>query len=86
MNKNKILNIALHKISKIRPNFWTGYLTPVEILLLIENGIIPTENQIYKIDICKEEKKKGISGGIWFYFHLSKKFIKKYGHKLKDNP
>lgn len=47
---------------------WVGYLIPVEIIALVEAGAKPTSNG-WDVEQAREDRKKGIGGGHWFYFY-----------------
>lgn len=80
--KNRIINSVIKK-SKIfdpKTNTWCAYLTPSDVLALIELNIIkPSKSNEYLVNRFKEKKEKGICNPTWFYFHPvdKKMFINK---------
>jgi hypothetical protein len=76
MNNGDLIR-ALHKIKRFDKDVWCGYLTPSEILTLVDNGIQVQDHDEWMINYAKEKKKKGECHQTWFYFKLG---------KLKDNP
>jgi len=67
VDKKHLLS-ALGKTTHQDGRQWGGYLTPVEILALTDDGA-KTNTDLVRI---RESRDKGISGGQWFYFTPSK--------------
>ena len=67
--KSKLICI-FSKIKRSNKDVWYGYLTPSDILTLVELGVQPNKNNL--LDYIKTEHSKGISNSHWFYFRLGK--------------
>lgn len=50
-------------------NQWCGYLTPTEIIALIDAGAKPGLGWDSMLERVRLNKKTGISNPIWFYFY-----------------
>lgn len=67
-NRNYLVAKSKLKWSDICKD-WGGYLTPSEILALIDNGCIPTDSyQKVWLSYVLNKKKEGTSNPMWFYF------------------
>jgi hypothetical protein len=51
-------------------NELVGYLTPAEIICLVEDGYKLTESNRHKEEMARVMLKEGKSGGTWVYFKL----------------
>ena len=54
-----------------------GYLTPVEIVHLVNIGCRPEMGSYWKIDEAKKQIAVGEIYGTWFYFHPTKELLAK---------
>lgn len=75
-HKKRMFDILSKKIQHMHGDVWGGYFTPVEVLLLIDNGVMAVRSDdIY--DRMIESKRKGDCQPVWFYFILGefKKFV-----------
>lgn len=63
---------VIHKIGTVYGRQWGGYLLPTEILILNEIGAVWSDSSEYKIQMCKEEKAKGICNPTWIYFDIKR--------------
>lgn len=78
----------IHSIVKkcvLEYGIWGGYLQPVEILKLIDSGLIDVQKHRWDIKYAKEKKKKGECNPTWFYFVPKPQFIELHrGLKRKN--
>ena len=58
---------------------WGGCFTQAEIIALINNEAIPHKHDKYKVDMVKEEIKKGECNRTWFYFQISGELKRQIG-------
>ena len=62
------LGRALGKVKHYHADQWCGYLTPSEILALLEAGAMATSGSGWEIAWAKRKKDSGESRPTWFYF------------------
>lgn len=67
------LDRALRKVTHHRAGVWCGYLTPSEILAVIDAGAVITND--WKLDWIKEDVRKGQCRPTWFYFTPRKQLL-----------
>ncbi len=73
MGKKETQKQKVHKILKRcrhthTGNTWAGYLTPTDILTLIEAGYRPTDTRGWDESRAREDQAAGIGKPTWFYF------------------
>jgi hypothetical protein len=61
------LKSAIFKSRRYHKRIWVGYLTPSEILALLESGA-KINSPSYAEEHAKERKEKGECSSVWFYF------------------
>lgn len=68
-------------LMKLRP--WNeyrecvGYLLPIEVLYLVEQGCKPSHNDDWIVAKAREQVKRGDAFGHWFYFVPNKELLEK---------
>ena len=67
--KERIQKRAIRKIKHFSGNTYSAYVTPCELLALVDAGIW-IERKDYKIELARHDKKNGDSTPRWFYFSL----------------
>jgi hypothetical protein len=65
------LGRALYKVENFADNYWGGYLTPSEVLALLNAGAIPTQYSWKDFEYFREKKAKGDCRPTWWYFNGS---------------
>ena len=69
--KERHLQSAFRKMTYRSGRQWTGYLTPCEILALIDDGAMTDQLTYYKTNAL-EAKSNGYAASRWVYFDLTK--------------
>jgi hypothetical protein len=76
MVRKSNLKSALRKIKWAWENEFCEYLTPAEIIALIEAGIKPSEGSKWALEWIRKKRENGICNPIWFYMEYHDLFKK----------
>lgn len=74
---NNNLRRAERKVRRLNKREWCGYLTPSEMLALVQDGARPTPNNQTMYDYHLERRERGESSPSWFYFYPSKEQLQR---------
>jgi hypothetical protein len=75
MKKKRIDIVTINKCKIFSYDRWCGYLTPTEILSLVDYGIEIDKFNEWVVNNAKKNKKIGISNPTWFYFKPNEDFL-----------
>jgi len=69
MNKrNRVAEIAVRKLRRFGGREWCGYLTPAEVVYLLDKGCKLTETNKYKEELARTWFGSGEGHASWYYF------------------
>lgn len=69
-NKNGNLQRAIRKIKRYNDRQFGGYLTPCEIIAIMDNGGVVTDYGKSFVGYAEKHKKHGTGNPFWFYFTI----------------
>ena len=78
MKANGNLRRAMRKIRQFsNTKEWCGYLTPCEMIALLDDGGKETNNSMYQREYIQSHIDNGICNPFWFYFYPSRQQLSK---------
>ena len=75
--RNKQILLSKIKLHDIHYSIYAGYLTPVEIRYLVDQGCQTSEGCKWAADLAQQDIKQGDGISRWFYFTPSEGILKK---------